>query len=175
MARRPNRAEQAAIALLERSGVTAPPVPVERIARQLGIELRYEPLAGDLSGALYRAADGRTVIGINDWHAEVRQRFTIAHELGHQQLHPDVLYVDGLVKRDGESSLAINAHEVEANAFAAELLMPRQLVLNELELLVPQSGSPEPKRLIRRLAQRFEVSDQAMQFRLVNLGLATSF
>ncbi len=175
MARRPNRAEQAAIDLLGTQGISAPPVRVDAIAKKLGVDVRYEPFNGGLSGALYRADDdGHAVLGVNNWHAEVRQRFTIAHELGHLLLHPDELFVDGVLKRDDDSSLAIRSHEIEANAFAAELLMPRKFVLAELNKTLATNATPDPKRLIEHLASLFDVSEQAMQFKLMNLGLAVS-
>jgi Zn-dependent peptidase ImmA (M78 family) len=174
MARRPNRAEQAAIDLLITQGIDAPPVRVEEIAKMLGVDLRYEPFDGGLSGALYRADDGHAVLGVNNWHAEVRQRFTIAHELGHLTLHRDELFVDGVLKRDDESSLAIRSHEIEANAFAAELLMPRKFVLTELNKTLSTNATPDPNRLIEHLAGVFDVSEQAMQFKLMNLGLTVS-
>jgi Zn-dependent peptidase ImmA (M78 family) len=174
MARRPNRAEQVALDLLDENKIDAPPVNVERIARQLGVDVRYEPFEGGLSGALYRADDGHAVLGVNSWHADVRQRFTIAHELGHLRLHPDELFVDGVLKRDDESSLAIRSQEIEANAFAAELLMPRKLILEEINRTLASNATPDPKRLIGDLARLFDVSEQAMEFKLVNLGLAVS-
>ena len=174
MARRPNRAEQAALELVERFGITEAPVPVETIAEELGADVQIEPLEGGLSGVLYRDGD-RKVIGVNGWHAEVRQRFTIAHELGHLQLHQDTLFVDGLLHRDTMSSRAVNTHEIEANAFAAELLMPRHILLEELRQRIPKSGIADPGRLTKQLAKSFEVSEQAMEFRLANLGLTTSF
>ena len=174
MARRPNRAEQTAIDLLEEQGINAPPVRVKEIATKLGADVRYEPLDGGLSGALYRAEDGHAVLGVNNWHTEVRQRFTIAHELGHLLLHPDELFVDGVLKRDDASSLAIRSHEIEANAFAAELLMPRKFVLAELNKTLATNATPDPKRLIEHLAGVFDVSEQAMQFKLMNLGLTVS-
>lgn len=149
-------------------------MPVAEIATSLGADLQIEPLEGGLSGVLYREG-GRTVLGVNGWHAEVRQRFTIAHELGHLQLHQDALFVDGLLQRDATSSRAVNTHEIEANAFAAELLMPRHLLLAELRERLPKSGVADPAKLTRQLAQKFEVSEQAMEFRLANLGLTTSF
>lgn len=174
MARRPNRAEQAALELIERFGIEEAPVPVEDIATALGADVQIEPLEGGLSGVLYREGD-RTVLGVNGWHAEVRQRFTIAHELGHLQLHQDALFVDGLLHRDSTSSRAVNTHEIEANAFAAELLMPRHMLLEELRRRLPESGATDPSKLTRHLAEEFEVSEQAMEFRLANLGLTTSF
>jgi Zn-dependent peptidase ImmA (M78 family) len=175
VARRPNRAEQAAIGLLDQFGIHELPIPVDKIAEDLGVALRYEPLEGGLSGVLFRDQQGRQVIGVNALHAPVRQRFTIAHELGHLRLHEDALYVDGLVRRDGKSSLALDPQEIEANSFAAELLMPRNLVVKELASRVPEGAVADPAKLLRRLAQDFGVSEQALQFRLVNLGVATSF
>lgn len=174
MARRPNRAEQAAIDLLDDNRIAGPPVNVEELAKKLGVDVRYEPFEGGLSGALYRAADGHAVLGVNDWHVDVRKRFTIAHELGHWLLHPDELFVDGILKRDGDSSLAIRSHEIEANAFAAELLMPRKLVLEEINEILARNATPDARRLVKQLASTFEVSEQAMQFKLMNLGLTVS-
>jgi Zn-dependent peptidase ImmA (M78 family) len=172
--RRPNRAEQAALELLERYEIDEVPVPVVEIALALGADVQIEPLEGGLSGVLYREGD-RTVLGVNGEHAEVRQRFTIAHELGHYHLHQDTLFVDGLLRRDDASSLALDPQEIEANAFAAELLMPRDLLLPEISQRLPKSGVADPARLIRQLAKTFEVSEQAMEIRLANLGLTTSF
>jgi Zn-dependent peptidase ImmA (M78 family) len=174
MARRPSRAEHAAIELLDRLGVQNSPVPVEQIAAELDVDVRLEPLDGGLSGMLYRAENGRVVLGVNSAHAPVRQRFTVAHELGHFLLHRDTLHVDGLVHRDEISSLAVDTKEIEANAFAAELLMPRSLVLEQVVELLPKSGVGDPARLASHLARRFDVSEQAMEFRLANLGLTTS-
>lgn len=175
MPRRPSRAEQAALDLLSETWDGELPVPVAEIARERGVDLRFEALEGDLSGALYRGEDGRTVLGVNNWHVDVRQRFTIAHELGHLEMHSATFYVDGFLARDSQSSLAIKAEEIEANAFAAELLMPRHRVLEELRGFMGGEATPTMTRVVSELAFRFQVSDQAMQFRLVNLGLATSF
>lgn len=176
MARPLSRAERSALELIDTFHVVKPPVRVEDIARKLGVEVRRESLAGELSGALYRGRDGAPVVGVNDWHADVRQRFTIAHELGHFRLHSEALFVDGVLRRDEQSSMAIKSHEIEANAFAAELLMPRTLLLPEIDARLPKGGKPaDTGRLVRQLAKLFEVSEQAMQFRLVNLGIATSF
>lgn len=174
MARRPNRAEQVAIDLLEKFAIDAPPVDVEHIANELNVDVRFEPLDGGLSGALYRASDGHAVLGVNNWHVETRQRFTIAHELGHLLMHPDELFVDGVLKRDDDSSLAIKSHEIEANSFAAELLMPRRFILSELNQSLATNATPDPRRLVEHLARLFDVSEQAMQFKLTNLGLSVS-
>ena len=52
--------------------------------------------------------------------------------------------------------------------------MPRKLVLAEINDLLATNATPDPNRLSEHLARLFEVSEQAMQFRLINLGLAVS-
>ena len=164
---------EAARKLLTELKIKALPIPVEEIAEKLGAKLSFEPLEGELSGMLFRN-DERTVIGVNSSHAHTRQRFTIAHEIGHLRLHKGELYVDEarINLRDGDSSLAIKPEEVEANAFAAELLMPENFVRDEISVLAKRlRGSPED--LIEKLAKIFDVSSKAMEYRLNNLGLLT--
>ena len=74
--------------LLEELEIDEPPVPVRKIARHCDARIVRVPGEGDndLSGFLYREGD-QAVIGVNKDHAPVRQRFTIAHELGHLLLH----------------------------------------------------------------------------------------
>ncbi|HEV3319944.1 MAG TPA: ImmA/IrrE family metallo-endopeptidase [Solirubrobacteraceae bacterium] len=161
-------AEKRAADLLESSGVGRLPVPVEKIARHLGAEIQYEAFDGQVSGMLYRG-EGQTLIGVNSTHGATRQRFTLAHECGHLVLHKGV-FIDRLVRvnwRDGTS----DAEEVEANAFAAELLMPRTFMKGEIERLVARSRKITPELLIAELAETFRVSQEAMRYRLVNLGV----
>ena len=58
------------------------PVRIERIAKVHGIRIRYEPLDDELSGMIF-FKDNQAVIGVNAHHNPNRQRYTIAHELGH--------------------------------------------------------------------------------------------
>ena len=78
----------------------------------------------------------KCVIGINSAHPKTRQRFSIAHEIGHLVLHDKKeLFIDKVVRvnfRDAKSSMAIDHNEIEANQFAAELLMPRELVRQQI-------------------------------------------
>ena len=150
-------------------------MPVEDLARQLGAKLSRDPFDGETSGMLYRAG-GDIVIGINGRQSKQRQRFTIAHELGHLLLHRGrPMIIDKHVRinwRDETSSLATDQEEIQANWFAAELLMPRAAVQSELEQLVPQYGTRDVRKLVRVMATRFDVSEQAMSIRLSNLGIA---
>lgn len=164
------RAELEAAGLLARAGTTAPPVPVERLARMLGAAVRYEPFEGELSGLLYRE-DGHAVIGVNALHAKARQRFTIAHELGHLLLHErDDLHIDRhfrIRRRDEVSAQGTDDAEMAANAFAAALLMPADLLAADL---AGRALDLEDDAAIRHLATRYRVSQQALTLRLTNLG-----
>jgi Zn-dependent peptidase ImmA (M78 family) len=167
--------DAAALTVLDECDILEAPVPVEDVARRLGISVVHEPIQGDIDGMLYR--DGtRVVIGVNSKQAEVRRRFTIAHEIGHYRLHPghDV-HVDRHVKidfRDEVSSQATHREEIEANAFAAALLMPTHFVRRGV-LEAVNKGVSNGSTLIAELARKFEVSKQAMEYRLVNLGVLT--
>jgi Zn-dependent peptidase ImmA (M78 family) len=173
MTRRPDksRARNEAKALLDEFGVASAPVPVERIAKSLRVRLDYAPLDGELSGLAY-IRDGIAIIGINTLHAPNRQRFTLAHELAHVRLHRPVLeqavHVDrGSLRRDALAAAGVDATEIEANTFAAELLMPESLLKAALE---GQSVDLEDDEAVAALAKRFRVSEAAMRFRLSTLG-----
>ena len=115
-------------------GISQYPIPVERVAEHLGAALRFEPFDGDISGMLFRD-DQRVIIGVNSLDGVTRQRFTISHEIGHLMLHNGrPMFVEKHVQvnlRDSVSSTATNREEIEANRFAAELLMPAGMVKHE--------------------------------------------
>lgn len=165
------RAERAATDLLATCGVDRAPVPVEQIARQLGAVVTYEPLEDEVAGILYR--DGRRVlIGVNSAHPVTRQRFTIAHEIGHLRLHGGhAVHVDRvLVHFRARLSAPQDREEVEANSFAAALLMPAQMVAHAARQRLQRASAMQAEELIEVLASRFAVSRQAMEYRLKNLG-----
>jgi Zn-dependent peptidase ImmA (M78 family) len=163
--------------LLLEADVKSPPVPIEKIARLRLAEIRYVSFEGDMSGLLAREGDGY-LIGVNSLHPKTRQRFTIAHELGHlelghlEQCGEQEILVDRHFKvmlRDEKSSEASDPMEIEANAYAAELLMPTSMLIVERELR--SSGIDyEDDALVQSLAIRYKVSRQAMTFRLANLA-----
>jgi Zn-dependent peptidase ImmA (M78 family) len=161
------------------AGVHTFPVPVEEIARRLGAKVTYEPFEGELSGMLYRDGE-RKVIGINSAHSPTRQRFSLAHEIAHLRLHRgrpvivDKVVQDKLVRvnmRDAKSSQATDREEIEANQFAAALLMPREMILKEALRRMSRRASVAAEELVQQMARAFQVSPQAMDYRLINLGL----
>lgn len=164
--------------LLKSARINNPPVRVDKIAAKLKAQLSFEPFEGkdDISGILYRD-EKQTVIGINSTHSEARQRFTIAHEIGHLVLHKGELFVDQAVRvnfRDKRSSLAEDQQEIEANKFAAELLMPQEMIKREVEKCTAKKKVTTEAQLMTELARVFEVSEQAMGYRLFNLGIISS-
>lgn len=171
------RLETLASQLLAESGVSAPPVDVERLAETYGALVSRSPFKdGEVSGMLLRREGQPPVIGVNDTHPDRRQRFTIAHELGHLLLHPGrEVVLDRPVRinlRDRTSSMATDQEEIEANAFAASLLMPAEMLRSELLNLGPAIRQDSDRCTIQ-LADVFLVSTAAMGFRLINLGLVS--
>jgi Zn-dependent peptidase ImmA (M78 family) len=163
--------------ILRDLGIDQPPIDVDAVAQALHAEIRREPFADDLSGVLMRK-DHRAVIGVNQAHLPERQRFTIAHELGHLELHKGTpVHFDRAVVhvnlRNSISSQAVDREEIEANRFAAELLMPEAFLRRDVdELRANGIADVMDDGLIQELARRYTVSLQAMTFRLANLGLA---
>lgn len=166
-------ARRQAEALVQRLGIAEPPVNVIRVAEALGIRVVQTSLGDDISGLLI-TKDEVTTICVERSHHLVRRRFTIAHEIGHHHLRHQFepgehVHVDrgALVSmRSSRSAEGTDQREVEANQFAACLLMPRALVQAAIEL----DGGVVSEILIAELASRFKVSEQAMTIRLGALG-----
>ena len=143
-------AEAVAVELLTKYNIVQLPVPVEEIATLEGARVVRQRFEGEQSGFMYREGLER-IIGINTTSGRRRQRFTIAHEIGHMTLHlQDPLVVDREVNwRDENSSLVVR--EVRSASQRSDL-----------------SGRD---RIISYLAQVFDVSSSAMSYRLINLGI----
>jgi Zn-dependent peptidase ImmA (M78 family) len=150
-----------------------PPVPVDKIAKKMGILLRDLPGDHDISGAIIRK-DAHVVIAVNPAHHLNRKRFTVAHELGHFFFHEGLEeHVDQNFRvawRNADSSRAINWTEVEANRFAAHLLIPTKFRQHDLDNLQTLNA-----RTLIRLAQRYVVSTEAMKIRLSQFGITGPF
>jgi Zn-dependent peptidase ImmA (M78 family) len=153
-------------------GLARPPVPVAEIAERLNIKVVVTSLQPGVSGALIRD-NGHNFIAVNVAHHRNRQRFTIAHEIGHYQLEHATDHVDReftVIMRDESSSSAENSLEVAANQFAAALLMPRSLIMRDFARLGAFTDEE-----VTRLALKYQVSELALQLRLRNLGLLQPF
>jgi hypothetical protein len=155
-----------------------------------------------LSGFIYCALHAGTLNGvilINQSDPTVRQRFSIAHELGHYVLHflplleggqlglqPGLTMTEGLIYAgereeelpsgkvivDAPAIPELSPHaEDEANEFAANLIMPEPAVRSAAAKQRELLGT---HLLARRLASTFLVSREAMRRRLIDLNLTES-
>ncbi len=165
----PDGAREAAKKVLAEASVRSAPVPIERIVKARGITLQFAPLGDELSGMAY-IKDGLKIIGVNALHHPNRQRFSIAHELAHHILHvPEIseaIHVDRgfrVLHRNKVSAEGSDPLEVEANAFASELLMPDALLADA----IGDTGLDlDDDAAVEALARRFKVSASAMRNRL---------
>ncbi len=158
--------------VLARLGIKSPPAPVEKIAKALGAQVRFAPFDDELSGMVH-IKDGLPIIGVNALHHPNRQRFTIAHELGHLELHRDMItaavHVDKAfpaLMRDSNSATGMEKIEIQANQFAAALLMPCAMIR---EALAGRQFDIEDEGPLEELAKKFKVSKQALEYRIRNM------
>jgi Zn-dependent peptidase ImmA (M78 family) len=172
----PKTIDERAERLLQEVNWDNVPVPVDRIAKQIGAQLRYAPLDEELSGMVF-IRDHVPIIGVNSLHHPNRQRFTIAHEIGHLRLHTEsitsAVHVDKgfdvpVLRRDATSAKGTEKQEIEANQFAAALLMPRK----HLEAaLAKVSGDIDDDAPLQEMARKFKVSIATLHYRIRNFPL----
>lgn len=160
-------AERAAQNVLATTGTRGRPIDVIGVARAMGIQVQSMPLDDELSGMAF-IKDGLQVIVVNSQHHPNRQRFTVAHELGHHVMHALELqsgvHVDKVIfNRNARSRTGEDVLEVQANTFAAEILIPKA----ELRLLGSIDVNNDQR--ISDLAREFRVSQSAMAIRVDNL------
>ena len=163
--------EQKANQLLSKYSQSTAPVDVMSLIEAEGIHLVIDEMDDDHSGFLL-VENGVATIAINEDHHPNRQRFTAAHELGHYILHSegrDRFFVDKAYYRGPTASAGTDSTEIEANRFAASLLMPAGVVKEYAQRVELTDVE------IYRLSSLFQVSEQAMTLRLMNLDLIESY
>ena len=154
-----------AYSILNQLNINTIPVDVENIANKLNCEIhRINPInlpddfpcdKTNFAGAIIQGDNGKHHILVNIYDPYERQRFTIAHELGH-------LLLDNTETIDCRESIFSNSEkELRANEFAGSLLMPKEW-LEEVIKIVDDND---------KLANLFQVSRQAIEIRRKNLGL----
>jgi Zn-dependent peptidase ImmA (M78 family) len=141
--------------------ITPVPLDVKAIANKFGIEIQYIDMEEDLSGILSKTEQGGWVMQVNNKHHLNRQRYTIAHELGHFCLHKHFksVFEDQIFFRGVETC----KEERQANEFASAILMPEDKFRE-----IVRSG----KNNIEDVAQEFGVSTLALRIRAKNLGMS---
>jgi len=144
-------------------------VDLERLAEAMEIVLVENDLGLEISGMAF-IDEGRRYVCYNEDHHPNRQRFTIAHEIGHHILHSDILeegaHVDGsILRRDSMSSKGTMNVEIEANAFASELLLPIWLMREKIPVHMELGDDTK----LKILADDLEVSTAALNFRIARM------
>jgi len=134
------------------------PVDIDEIVRIMAIEVIIFDLPDSISG-VYTEIAGQPYIGLNSKQSMTRRRFTIAHELYHFLTDFDSGEIAAMI----ESTRGLRLIEAYANKFAALLLMPEQPMRSLWAKGICQ----------KHLAEIFDVSEQAMQIRMKDLGLKT--
>jgi len=155
--------------VLRAHGLYRVPIDPVVLAHKLGISLRNAKFSDESLVGMIAQRSGSSMILVNQSDSPNRKRFTIAHELGHHFLHlqgEDGEFVDGEADLFRETPGTVETTdkammEVQANKFAASLLMPSELVRQEWDKL----------RSVERIARHFNVSEEAMGYRLNRLGL----
>lgn len=160
-----NESNTPAVDLLEELGVTEPDElhRLEAIAKHQGVTVHYRPLVG--CAAHIVGVGERAIAFINKGSTAPRQRFSLAHELGHWQFHRGQILTcqtDGKLGSDTDGNDAII--ERSADAYAANLLLPEYLFGPRLRGLGTTIEAAE------KLSNEFKTSFTATLIRLVELG-----
>jgi Zn-dependent peptidase ImmA (M78 family) len=144
------------------------PIEPESVCQFLGIEYRRRSMHSLVDGLYYQTHNGIAYIVVNrECHQYGRMRFTAAHEIGHH-----LICRATRAKCRHYLDCCQTAHspvEVAANRFAAELLMPKTLVLDFWHDL-----ETNKRYRIEVMAERFGVSMSALRIRLEQLNLISS-
>ena len=124
--------------------------------------LKRVPLAEGIDAYIRETKPGKYEIGVNSKHSATRQKFSMAHEYAHYRLHRDDLSALAEGERILHRSDERNLLELQANNFAAEVLMPEEIFRKE----VKRRGGD-----IAELARSFGVSTLALRYRAKGLGM----
>jgi Zn-dependent peptidase ImmA (M78 family) len=122
-------------------------------------------LPGEIGGACFNDGDG-AVLWVNGARSQSpqRRRFTLAHELGHAWCgHDGSVEVDTFETLNGKTS---SPYEVQANAFAAEFLVPRA----GLDEVITREPTLEDTVVV---STHFGVSAIMVVYRFKQLGLVS--
>lgn len=149
--------------LLEKAGqlgLSLRPLDVQALAQSFGIKTTRLPLSGERSCVLKHTDHEGWAIEVNALYHPTRQRFAIAHQLGHYFLHRT--QQAQFETREFFHQAPETGMHAEANLFALRLLMPEADFRAQRDRL---DGS------IEGMAKHFQVSSLAVRFRAKSLGM----
>lgn len=166
MSKKKDYLEELTSDILLQSDMYKLPVGVIKIANDCGIEVYEKDMGNDISGKItYDKTNKEFYITVNKNNSKERQRFSVAHELGHYFLHKDILvkeetHIDTLYRANDIKDEEARKREKEVDYFAGALLMNKLMLENLYE-----------DYDIASLADIFKVSVSAMTVRMDILGL----
>ncbi|WP_436950175.1 ImmA/IrrE family metallo-endopeptidase [Staphylococcus xylosus] len=148
-------------------------INIDEIIKAFGLSIKEDKLSDEISGQLKD-----TTIIVNRNHSENRKRFTKAHEFAHYILKHNGSNYRTLSEKEYKNPNDYY-NEIEANAFAADILMPaiqietlyeKFLDINNLDQSTNLT-SQQKQKLYEYVASKLKVSESAASYRLINLGL----
>lgn len=150
--------------------ISNPSVDIIEIAKSVGCEINYDFMVSKAGSHDFETK----IITVNVLDPEYRQRFTIAHEIGH-----NVYGHKGIKNRitrnqgyDEQYDSTVDALlERQANNFASKILMPLRLLNEVLKNLKENNEVRNARQLITKMAEKFNVSYIAMEYRLRAVGI----
>jgi Zn-dependent peptidase ImmA (M78 family) len=144
------------------------PNDIVGLIKSMGVAYEEKSMEFGYDGKIEYDGD-RFKITVNSDQSQQRRKFTAAHELAHYLLHRDLLMEKGHLDRLFEpsstplvGSAITPRHEIEANKFAAQMLMPKKAILDTMVWCHYD---------LEEIARRFGVSPAAMSIRLKVLGI----
>ncbi len=141
---------------------TAEHIKVEYIAAIRGAYVQEKPIRGAEGRLATSGAEG--IISVNsDIEIPGKKRFVVAHELGHFELHRGKAFSINCTDEQFRQWYKGNHIEIEANFFAAELLMPENIFGRKI------AGKDVTRQLIEDLASEFNTSITATAIRFATL------
>lgn len=147
---------------------------IEKAVETFGIEIKYSDMSHinsteEISGYVH-VVDGSPEMVINGFQSKPRQRFTIAHELGHVLLHwkwiPGKKLPENLVEisfRKETYSPDEKEREEQADCFAAEFLSPIDDVVNFLNDI--KASNSDKKVQISMISDKYKISNPSAYYR----------
>jgi len=159
-----SHASKEATKLLAQVNLNSPPIELKTILEHLNINLLEYDFPKNISAILLKDED-MLVVGVNKNDPPNRQRFSIAHEIGHYILrHYNDVFIDTSEIATGRFDYSDNsnkAQEQEANHFASELLLPSSLIQKDFKRF----------KNVDELARIYKVSKEALWIKLLKLKL----
>lgn len=142
------------------------PIRLRSLLQELNVQTVFKPLSDSFAGMAIKADDDRFML-VNSNHTLARQHFTICHELYHlfvqKNFTAQVCNTGQFMYKDAE--------ELNADWFAAYLLIPRDGVLMQIENWDELEKNQIKLATVLKLEQFFSCSRQSLLIRLEEIGL----